>query len=132
MSSIWSLMGSESKISVSKALIQLFNSLEIATYLSELANADSDEEYEDNYNGWFCMTEKMMYDKIRLKRVTQENARKFLTEKGILKTRVFGMPPKTHFKINYDVLEEQLTYFLETEYKPTFSKAFERAYGSQK
>jgi hypothetical protein len=103
-------MTSDKFFVISKQAIKEFG-LEASLLLAELAL------WQDSCNDWFYRTQDQIRDETGLSQSVQNKAVKLLKSKGILKTKLKGLPAKLYYFIQLPALAE----FLKTE-QASFSK----------
>lgn len=59
-------------------------------------------------NGWFYKTREEWEDETGLGRSSQELARQKLVESGVMEERLWGVPAKLHFRVNFKTLSSLL------------------------
>src|ERR1035437_7564108 len=61
-----------------------------------------------NADGWFWKTREEWEDETGLGRSSQELARQKLVESGVMEERLWGVPAKLHFRVNFKTLSSLL------------------------
>lgn len=67
------------------------------------------EDSSKEYDGWFYQTSIQLQDELNIGKKAQRAAIKLLEEKGIISTRVVGIPATKYFFIHYDKINNYLT-----------------------
>ena len=81
---------------------------ELSVFLGYLIFIDWSFNGKDE-NKWFCQTIEEMRERIGYKRWKQDKLLKQLKELGAIEERIMGKPPKRHFRINYERVDELAT-----------------------
>lgn len=68
-------------------------------------------EHESDDEGWFQQTQVEIQEYMFLSRHEQDAAKKKMTDKGILETKLIGLPSKLYYRINWDCLEDIVDNF---------------------
>ena len=94
-----------------RPLIHKFNGdLFSAVLLSELVDLEEwrEKNNEVDKEGYFVVTNKHIYNKIKMTRKKQDVSLRFLKQKGLVDTVVRGVPPKRRIRIRYKELDHLL------------------------
>lgn len=106
------ILDQKNYITTSKPLARRIG-LERASILSLLISTSEYAEENQSLNGeWFYFTQEK-FREFGVKRTTLKNCIKFFEKLGFLETRLFGVPAKTHYKLNH----EKISAFLENSFE---------------
>jgi len=109
------MAGSQHHITVNTTFVKFMDELECGVFLSQLIYWSDRGGRKD---GWFYKTQKEWEEEIGIKRRAINRCIKKLEGKKILKTKVMkvGGAPTTHYKLDMDVLTQELKAFLQKEH----------------